>query len=292
MLLAPPENTSEQKTSVPSQESSVPEQSAWQIDFPRENQLLIEWKTMPNGDLHAEIPAKDVTAPIMLAFSDPIAEVKANAKVCAADASSKRFSLTEIGEVLMLDIKPGSSEALPFAWLVGDFAVMPIESWREFDANHVSCCGRFLIDGTDRAKALVPGELVAQGLPFFGGLLTAKKTFAMPADTVCHLDFDAMRVCAVHIAIDGKEIGWWWKDHLPCAELKRGIHKIEIHCAPSTYNMYGPHHYYLGDCRLTSPDTFFGRGGYTDNPDAPANTFIDTMQFVKFTVDGDVIIKQ
>ena len=292
MLLAPPENTSEQKTSVPSQESSVPEQSAWQIDFPRENQLLIEWKTMPNGDLHAEIPAKDVTAPIMLAFSDPIAEVKANAKVCAADASSKRFSLTEIGEVLMLDIKPGSSEALPFAWLVGDFAVMPIDSWCEFDANHVSCCGRFLIDGTERAKALVPGELVAQGLPFFGGLLTAKKTFTLPADTVCHLDFDAMRACAVHIAIDGKEIDWWWKDHLPCAELKRGTHKIEIHCAPSTYNMYGPHHYYLGDCRLTSPDTFFGRGGYTDNPDAPANTFIDTMQFVKFTVDGDVIIKQ
>ena len=53
--------------------------------------------------------------------------------------------------------------------------------------------------------------------------------------------------------------------------------------------MYGPHHYYLGDCRLTSPDTFFGRGGYTDNADAPANTLIDTMQFVKFTIEGNVV---
>ena len=67
---------------------------------------------------------------------------------------------------------------------------------------------------------------------------------------------------------------------------------MTVEAAPSTYNTYGPHHYYLGDCRLTSPDTFFGRGGYTDNPDAPANTFIDSMQFVKFTIEGDICFSE
>ena len=95
---------------------------------------------------------------------------------------------------------------------------------------------------------------------------------------------------AVKVNIDGEDIGWWWHDCPLSLDLAAGEHVITISAAPSTYNMYGPHHYYLGDFRLTSPDTFFGRGGYTDNPDAPENTFIDSMQFVKFTIDGDVVL--
>ena len=292
MLLPPPARVKKTKVTVPMQTYIVPEQSAWQIDFPKENQLLLEWQTTPSGDLRAEIPVKDVTAPVMLAFSDPIAEVRTNAKVCAADDSRKRFFLTEIGAVLTLEVRSEATEALPFVWLLGDFAVMPQDSWREFDDRQVSCEGRFLIDGTDGAKKLRAGELITQGLPFFSGLLAAKKTFVLPEAKVCRLDFDAMRACAVHVTIDGREIGWWWQDHPITVDLADGEHQITILAAPSTYNMYGPHHYYLGDCRLTSPDTFFGRGGYTDNADAPANTFIDTMQFVKFAVDGNVILKK
>ena len=147
------------------------------------------------------------------------------------------------------------------------------------------------MNGKDEAKNLKSGELVSQGLPFFGGLLTAEKKLILPEDYQGTLSFEGLSVAAAMISIDGSSVGWWWKGHSLRVSLSAGEHTITIAAAPSTYNTYGPHHYYLGDCRLTSPDTFVGRGGYMDNADAPANTFIDTMQFVNFIVDGNIVFR-
>jgi hypothetical protein len=265
----------------------VPKQTDWQISFPKENQLLVEWKSLPNGMLKAEIPAKGVTFPVTLTFSDPICALTSDARVKPLD--QKTFLLSEIGDMLTLEAKPDSAQPLPFAWLKGDFAVLSKDGWREFDGKQVSCDGSFLLDGDEEAKRLTSGELVAQGLPFFGDLLTAEKTFVLAEDFCGSISFERLSAMATRVLVDGREIGWWWKGHDPFVSLSAGEHTLTVFAAPSTYNTYGPHHYYLGDCRLTSPDTFFGRGGYTDNADAPANTFIESMQFVKFEIDGDLL---
>ena len=267
----------------------VPKQTVWEIGRSAENQCLIEWETMSDGGLKASLPVRNVNSVLTLVFSDPIQDIRGNAKLKAADASGKRFSVRDIGGVLTLEIMPDASQSLPFAWVCGDFAVLSADGWRKFDEKQISCNGNFLLDGSEKARAFCKGELVSQGLPFFGGLLTAEKRFTLASDYIGSLDFDGLSVSAAKVCVDGKELGWWWQGRSLSVSLTAGEHLLSIEAASSTYNVYGPHHYYLGDCRLTSPDTFFGKGGYTDNADAPSNTFIDTMQFVKFAVDGDIL---
>lgn len=289
MLCKAPEKSSVKEKIPLKTERVKPKQSEWQIDFPKENQFLIEWQSMSTGKLKAEIITKNITSPVTLLFSDPIQTLSSNAKILFAEDSGKRFILSEIPDLLVLEIVPDASQALPFAWLKGDFAVFSIGGWRNFDEKQISCDGKFILDGSESVKKLESGELISQGLPFFGGLLKAEKTFLLSESCSIYISFEHFCATAAKISIDGAYIGWWWKDHPVFAELCAGEHILTVEAAPSTYNMYGPHHYYLGDCRLTSPDTFFGRGGYTDNPDAPSNTFIDTMQFVKFAIDENLV---
>ena len=288
---APEKAIAQEKISVKA-ERIIPKQSEWKIDFPKENQYLIEWKSIPTGRLKAEIATKNIVSSVILSFSDPIQSLFTNAKVLLSDDSRKSFVLSEFSDLLVLEIVPDVSQALPFAWLKGDFAVVPMNGWQNFDENQICCDGKFMLDGSEQMKKLEAGELASQGLPFFGGLLKAEKRFILTEYRSVCVSFEHFCAPAAKVYIDGAYIGWWWKDHPVAENLCAGEHIVTVEAAPSTYNTYGPHHYYLGDCRLTSPDTFFGRGGYTDNPDAPANTFIDSMQFVKFTIEGDICFSE
>ena len=270
--------------------SMIPGQTPWEIAFPKENQMLVEWSAATDGRLSAEIPVRALGAWITLVFSDPIAELKTNAEEQRVCKKGLVFSLSGFRDVLTLSVET-DGEALPFAWLKGDFAVLSADGFREFDERQMTCNGRFLLDGSREKKALCAGELVSLGLPFFGGLLTARKRFTLTESFRGTLDFDGLGVCAARVCVDGNTLGWWWKGRALSVSLAPGVHSLSVEAAPSTYNTYGPHHYYLGDFRLTSPDTFFGKGGYTDDPDAPCHTLVDSMQFVKFTVDGDVVFR-
>ncbi|MBR6745414.1 MAG: hypothetical protein IKM00_09405 [Clostridia bacterium] len=289
MLLPSPEKA-EETAEKPTRAHILPEQSAWIPNFPMQNQFLIEWRAMPDGKLCASVDMKRMGASVTLAFSDPIADLRTNAARTVRE-SETRFSLFGLSEKLILDVTPAPAEALPFAWLKGTFSVLSEDGWRAFEENQVICKGRFILDGSGERKQLRAGELVSQGLPFFEGLLTAQKYFVLKEAFVGELDFEGLSVTAARVILDGKPIGWWWKHRTLAVTLTEGEHLLTVEAAPSTYNAYGPHRYYLGDFRLTSPDTFFGRGGYTDNPDAPAYTLTDSMHFVKFTVDGTIVLR-
>ena len=289
ILLDPPQHT-EVVCEKKEENYNLPAQTEWTLRFPNENQLLIEWNVLNDGTLNASIDMMGVNKEVELVFSDPISNLVTNAKTKTSCDSETRFMLSSFDDVLTLEVTPGSGQRLPFAWLRGDFAVFAKDGFSKFDSYQSFCQGRFILNGKDEAKILNPGELVSQGLPFFGGLLVAEKRLTLTEEYHGGISFDGLSATAAMIGIDGSTVGWWWKGHSVEVSLDAGEHTIAISVAPSTYNMYGPHHYYLGDCRLTSPDTFFGRGGYTDNADAPANTFIDTMQFVNFAVDGHVCL--
>lgn len=269
----------------------IPTQSDFHVDFPTENQLLLAWESTPQENLQTMVPTKHLSS-LKLRFSDPIQDIFSNAAIRMVDDSKKLFELSDFDDCLTLEIVPSASQKLPFAWLYGDFSVSSIDGWQDFDRNQISCSGKFLLNGAKEAKTLKNGELAAQGLPFFASLVSAEKTFSLTETVSGWFSFDALSVTAAKVFVDGREIGWWWNQHPLFVSLSAGEHILRVEAAPSTYNMYGPHHYYLGDCRLTSPDTFFGKGGYTDNADAPSNTFIDTMQFVKFIIDGNVLFEK
>jgi len=292
MLLEAPKKT-QQAPKIDKQFNFTAKQSAWNVRFPERNQLLLEWKTTAEGRLTASIPLKNVTGPITLTFSDPVAEVVTNAASQTAEESCKRFVLEGFCDVLTLDVTPDQQEAEPFAWLCGDFAVSPVNGWKTFDKKHVCCDGEFLLDGSNQAKELYNGLITTRGLPFFGGLLTAEKSLTLPENCSGSFTFSGFEgVAAARVSIDGNEVGWWWPERLLSAELSAGEHTVTVAAAPSTFNVYGPHRYYKGDFRLTSPDSYIGRGGFMDDPDAPACTLADTMQFVRFVIDGDVVFER
>lgn len=266
----------------------VPLQTPWTPVFPKENQMLVQWCKHPDGTLYAEIPVRGEDVPIMLVFSDPIGRLYSNAATQHMCEPNRSFLLSGFSDMLKLSVTP-AREPLPFAFLKGDFAVLASDGWREFGEKQTSCGGHFLIDTSKERKKLHAGELVSCGLPFFGGLLGAEKRFTLSENMSAMMDFNGLAVAAARVSVDGEPLGWWWNGRTLAVTLPAGEHTLSVEAAPSTYNTYGPHRYYLGDFRLTSPDTFFGKGGYTDNADAPSNTFVDTLQFVKFSVDGDVI---
>ncbi|MBQ9747766.1 MAG: hypothetical protein IJV98_03175, partial [Clostridia bacterium] len=291
MLAEPPCVTSQREAGISCVSAFSPKQTPWQIAFPTENQMLIEWEQTSGGNLRATVPMENISAPITLILSDPIEKISASVPVRAADDTKKAFILSASGEALTLEITPSPSQPLPFAWLRGDFAVRATDGFRPFDERQISCNGQFILDGSEKAKHLACGELVSQGLPFFGGLVTAEKRLTLTEAYCGELDFEGLSATAARVSVDGRELGFWWSGHPIALDLSVGEHILSVSAAPSTYNVYGPHRYYLGDCRLTSPETYLGRKGYMDNDDAPEHTLIDTMQFVAFTIDGDAVLR-
>ena len=67
----------------------LPEQTPFAVAFPSENQLLVEWKKEDDGTLTAEIPVRSLDTPIAIVFSDPISDLKANARVRRGDFAGK-----------------------------------------------------------------------------------------------------------------------------------------------------------------------------------------------------------
>lgn len=289
MLAEVPQKTIHEIADVSEAVHFTPTQTPWQIETPKENQMLVEWQAASDGTLTAVIPTKNIDSAIEISFSDPILSLQSNAKVEALDGANQRFLLSDLDGDLMLSVTPDSKQPLPFAWIRGDFAVYAIEEWRAFGENQCSSDARFYLDGAERTLSC--GELVEQGLPFFGGLLHAEKHVTLAQAYEGILQFDGLSVAAAKVSVDGKPIGWWWTGRTLSVKLSAGAHTIAIDAAPSTFNTYGPHHYYRGDFRLTSPHSYLGIGGFMDDPDAPAYTLVETMQFVRFTIDGDIVLR-
>jgi len=70
--------------------------------------------------------------------------------------------------------------------------------------------------------------------------------------------------------------------------MPAGEHVLSVRLINSGFNVYGPHHYYLGDFRLTSPLHIKGVKHFGDNPDAPENTHIPEWHFVNYRLFGAV----
>jgi hypothetical protein len=91
---------------------------------------------------------------------------------------------------------------------------------------------------------------------------------------------DAMRVW-----IDDQPAGWaWgpdWRLTLP-RPLNAGPHRLRVELIPSTYNHFGPHHYYNGDWHVVSPGQVVGDRNFADAPGAPERTHVPAWHFKPF----------
>ncbi len=157
---------------------------------------------------------------------------------------------------------------------------------RKKDDRHFLC--RF--DAENMQAADDNGNLIASGYGFCRSV-TMEKTIELaqdlPESTLLLTGIDG---AAATISIDGKMAGYAYGSDwsLPVSAMAAGMHKVSVQLINSGFNVYGPHHYYLGDFKLTSPLHIKGVKHFGDLPDAPENTHIPEWHFVNYRLFGNI----
>ncbi len=168
--------------------------------------------------------------------------------------------------------------AKPYLWLKGAFTVHSRTNVVPGPHGTVKTPGPFVA----RTATVSPGdELVAGGFPFLNQPLTAETRFDLPASTPA-IRLVGVQGDAVRAVIDGVDTGWAWGPDwqiTPRSPLEAGPHRLRIELIPSTFNIFGPHHYYNGDWHVVSPGQIIGEKNFADLPDAPEKTHVAAWHF-------------
>lgn len=167
---------------------------------------------------------------------------------------------------------------MPFVWIKGQFTLRSQTPFTLGPNGTQRTDGPFVAN----TSAIDPAaELTAAGLPFAHTAIAAETTLTLstPAAT---LAFPDTLADAMEIQIDDQPPQWVWGPDWQltlATPLTDGSHHIRAQLVPSTYNHFGPHHYYNGDWHVVSPDQVIGRKNFADTPDAPAQTHVRQWHF-------------
>jgi len=134
------------------------------------------------------------------------------------------------------------------------------------------------------------GNLIASGYGFCQSVTLEKQIELKEAADQITLLLSGIDGAAAEVWIDENAVGFAYGPDwsLPCRVLNAGCHVIRVRLINSGYNVHGPHHYYLGDFKLTSPLHIRGVKHFGDLPDAPQNTHISQWHFVNYRLFGSV----
>lgn len=174
-------------------------------------------------------------------------------------------------------------EESPFVFLEGDFLVKSDNGYQEKDKRQWECEGNFYLTQTEGA-AIKTENLTESGFPFCGTYVELESLVYVDAGGTLEVDAKRLHADCIQVFLDNQESGYCWGPSWKLENLSPGIHKARIRLYPSTYNMYGPHHYIEGDRHLTSPMQYSGEKGFADADDAPEFTLIKNWNFVRFGI--------
>lgn len=166
----------------------------------------------------------------------------------------------------------------PFVWLKGAFTVRSRTPFTPGPNRTQRTAGPFVAEVKAPPASV---ELTEGGFPFLQQPLVAETTITLAAPARA-LRFGGIKGDAIRVAVDGQAAGWiWgpdWELTLP-APLIAGSHRLRLELVPSTYNHFGPHHYYNGDWHVVSPGQVVGDKNFADAPDAANFTHIPEWHF-------------
>lgn len=216
-------------------------------------------------------------------FADTVVELTFNGSPVLLSRSENGMT----GHLTQLPIKPVNtlrfrcveSVNSPFVWLHGEFRVASHAPFTTGQNGTVATLGPFVLTPADGA---VDGDLVQAGFPFLRSPLMVETVFktTRPANS---LQLCGVKADAAHVTLDGVDSGWIWGPRWEIvAPLKPGKHTLRLELIPSTFNYFGPHHYFAGDRHVISPDQFTGKRNFADPADAPANTCVKAWHFRPF----------
>jgi hypothetical protein len=254
----------------------------WRLASEIQNSLLLE-PTLDTGyNFLVKFTVEDWFGPdLALRFVDHVTAASINgrplvvkeendARVCFIPAAAiareneVRFHLTEGGTA-------------PFVWLEGMFAVRSGGVFTSGPNLTLRTAGPFRVTAP---TAEMPDEFVAAGYPFLRSPIEIHAMIELPAATG-ELRLLGVQADAAKVIVDGVDFGWiWGPDWEITADLAGGRHMLHLTLVPSSFNYFGPHHYYRGDAPVISPDQFFGRKNFADPAEAPDHTLTSDWHFV------------
>jgi hypothetical protein len=269
----------------PSAQSAAHLPLTWQIPALPENAWLIEpRRTAPREYTATFTTAFGATNPsgLFLHFADDVVDAALDGSPLALTAGYDGALATPpalgAGEHTLRFRTVREFPAKPFVWLKGPFTLPSRTPYTPGPNHTVRTAGPFVAGVGSVAPA---GELTAAGLPFLNCPLVAEATFTLAAPAAS-LRFTGTLGDAVRVSLDGRPAAWaWgpdWQLALP-SPLAAGTHRLRLELVPSTFNFFGPHHYYNGDWHVVSPGQIIGEKNFADLPDAPDFTHVPAWHF-------------
>jgi hypothetical protein len=163
-------------------------------------------------------------------------------------------------------------------WLKGPFTLQSLAPYSPGPNATIRTAGPF---AASAHKPSAAAELITAGFPFLHQPLIAETTVSLAAVTRA-LCFTGVSGDAVRVSIDGQSAGWAWGPDWQltlATPLAAGAHRLSLELVPSTFNHFGPHHYYNGDWHVVSPGQVLGEKNFADLPDAPNATHVPEWHF-------------
>lgn len=231
--------------------------------------------------------APDATTEVELVTGDALDCVVCNGRLVSVRKTESGYSARlpsaalEASNVLRLAFT--HRVEWPVVWVQGAFRVTSLSSFAAGASAVVFTEGPFVVESF--GTTLGP-DLIAGGFPFLHRPLglSAELHLAQP---ITALRLLGVQADAVRWTVGAHPARWVWPAEGDCflaVELPAGRHRLQIEIAPSTYNAFGPHHYYLADRFVISPDQFKGVRNFADPADAPVHTHVSAWHFRRFSL--------
>ncbi|MCP5529423.1 MAG: hypothetical protein H7A44_03195 [Opitutaceae bacterium] len=165
-----------------------------------------------------------------------------------------------------------------YVWLEGDFILHSGSPYVAGPQNTVRTDGPLVA----KPGVLAPtGELVAGGYAFGSAPVVATAQVELAAPTHS-LALAGVAGDAIRVSVDDRDLGWTWGPDWRIdldTPLAAGAHRLRVELVPSTFNRYGPHHYFNGDWHISSPAVAIGFRSFADAPGAPERTHVPAWHF-------------
>lgn len=283
----------------------VPRQNPWRITPPERNGFVFELAPCAGTDTReAEFRA---SAHFSESLSDADCGIVLDDAACAASWDGVPLALAPAGagrrfaalaaevcgtgeHVLRVRRAGGGTAGTPPAVLIGRFGVWS-RLW-PFDARHMTSNGSFEVHRCESLSEL-SGDLLESGYPFSFLPVVLTKRFAVEDAGTYRVALDGVRASAARITVDGAAAGDAWGSVFRSAplELAAGEHVLEVRLYNSGYNVFGPHHHYLGDVGLVTPAQYAGERNFADPEHAPDHTRVESWHFLRWGLGEDVALE-
>ncbi len=189
--------------------------------------------------------------------------------------------LAGCGNMTIRFIPRTDGEQKPFAFIEGEFLVKNAAPYTPKSVQQ--WCGQDSFYLAPMRDIIHCEDLISAGFPFLkaGAYVSALRY----VDAQGILRLGQVDADAAAVQINGVDFGWVWGDTWQLETgLSEGFYPVMLKLVPSTFNTYGPHHYYQGDRHLTSPAQYTGEKNFADEPDAPAFTHVPQWHLVRFGI--------